>query len=167
MSLGMSRHVCGDAGGRILTTGEPCRQGTGQGRRCCWHSTTPDGRRALSMKGLVSAQLGALKRLAADAPLPTFADREAIVEWAQDMAGRVLRGELDPKLSAEARGHAQLALQARTAEAQERLVEALLRVEHGGAAMLLLTRLQDGLSDGKRRPLPGRPLALVTPEAPG
>jgi hypothetical protein len=157
------RHTCGEAGGRIVATGEPCQQNTGQGKRCVWHGTTPDGRRVLAIKGSVKAQLQALRRLAADSPAPTFADREAIVRWAEEMAGKVLRGELDPKLSAEARGHAQLALQARTAEAQERLVEALLRVEHGGAALLLWQRLQSGLTDGPRRPLPGRPLALEPP----
>jgi hypothetical protein len=158
---------CGDAGGRLVTTGEPCRQTTAMGKRCLWHSRDADGRRLVAIKGSVKAHLQALQRLAVDSPAPSFADREAIVVWAQEMAGKVLRGELDPRLSAEARGHAQLALQARTAESQERLVEALLRVEHGGAAMLLLARLQDGLADGRRRPLPGRPLSLVAPGSDG
>lgn len=145
-----------------LSDGQPCGWRL-NGRQCLWHgpTVTPEDRRLLALKGGVASRLR--MALPPSSQAPTFATREDIVAWAQEMAGKVLRGELDPKLSAEARGHAQLALQARTAEAQERLVEALLRVEHGGAAMLLLTRLQDGLSDGRRRPLPGRPLPLVSP----
>jgi hypothetical protein len=120
----------------------------------------------LAIKGGVKAQLDALRRLPPDAPAPNFATRDDIVRWAEEMAGRVLRGELDPKLSAEARGHAQLALQAKTAEAQERLLEALLRVEHGGAAVMLLARLQEGLNESRRRPLPGA-RAVVPPSNEG
>jgi hypothetical protein len=44
----------------------------------------------------------------------------------------------------------------RAAQAQERMAEALAAVEHGGAAVMLLARLQESLTDGRRRPLPGR-----------
>ena len=126
---------------------------------------TMHGPKALVYQRKGGALSGRAGQLPPEYASPEFRDRESIVAWAQDMAGKVLRGELDVKLSAEARGHAQLALQARTAEAQEKLVEALLRVEHGGAAMMLLTRLQDGLSDGRRRPLTGRPLTASVAEA--
>ncbi len=49
----------------------------------------------------------------------------------------------------------------RSAEAQERMAAALAAVEHGGAAVMLLARLQDSLTEGRRRPLPGRVLATV------
>src|SRR5262245_59495683 len=42
----------------------------------------------------------------------------------------------------------------RASEAQERMAEVLASVEHGGAAVMLLARLQESLADGKRRPLP-------------
>lgn len=158
-----SRHTCGTAGGRVLSTGAPCGQTTAEGKRCLWHATTEHGRRVLSIKGSVKAQLLALQKLAADSPAPTFGSREEIVRWSEEMAGKVLRGELDVRLSAEARGHAMLALQARTAEAQEKLVEALLTLERGGSAMLLLARLTDGLSTDRRRPIPGRILHPVPP----
>jgi len=51
----------------------------------------------------------------------------------------------------------------RAAAAQERMAETLAAVEHGGAALLMLSRLQEGLTEGKRRPLPGRVLTLPTP----
>ncbi len=144
---------CGDKGHKTVH-GEPCGQTIpARAKGCLWHSRTPEQRSILARKGGIARSLE--KALPSTYNAPPFDTRESIVEWARDMAGKVLRGELSPKLSAEARGHAQLALQARTAEAQERLVEALLTVEHGGSAMLLLTRLQDGLADGRRRPLPG------------
>jgi hypothetical protein len=51
----------------------------------------------------------------------------------------------------------------RAAQAQERLVETLAALEHGGAALAMLVKLQDGLTDGRRRPLPGRVLSAVPP----
>lgn len=54
----------------------------------------------------------------------------------------------------------------RAAQAQERLVETLAALEHGGAALAMLVKLQDGLTDGRRRPLPGRVLNAVPPTTP-
>jgi hypothetical protein len=54
----------------------------------------------------------------------------------------------------------------RAAQAQERLVETLAALEHGGAALAMLVKLQDGLTDGRRRPLPGRALSAVPPSSP-
>jgi hypothetical protein len=50
----------------------------------------------------------------------------------------------------------------RAAIAQEKMAEVLAAVEHGGAALLMLSRLQEGLTEGNRRPLPGRVLSLPT-----
>lgn len=153
---------CGDRG-FTNATGQPCGQVIGaKSAGCIFHDPARAGEaKKAQAKGALASRMRFT--LPKTYQVPEFATRESIVRWAEDMAGRVLRGELDPKLSAEARGHAQLALQARTAEAQKKLVEALLRVEHGGAAMLLLTKLQDGLADGRRRPLPGRVVSLPTP----
>jgi hypothetical protein len=53
----------------------------------------------------------------------------------------------------------------RAAQAQEQMAAALAAVEHGGAALVLLQRLQNGLTDGPRRPLPaaGRVLPMTPP----
>jgi hypothetical protein len=45
----------------------------------------------------------------------------------------------------------------RSAMATERMAEILAAVEHGGTALLMLSRLQEGLVNGPRRPLPGLP----------
>jgi len=51
------------------------------------------------------------------------------------------------------------------AEASASMARTLAAHEHGGAALLMLSRLQEGLAEGTRRPLPGRvrPLAEPTP----
>jgi len=51
----------------------------------------------------------------------------------------------------------------RSAQAQERMAEVLASVEHGGAALLMLSRLQEGLN-GQRRPLPPRVLTSLPAE---
>jgi hypothetical protein len=54
----------------------------------------------------------------------------------------------------------------RAAIAQESMAATLASVEHGGHAVMLLSRLQDSLSTGARRPLPGRLHQLTTPPEP-
>lgn len=43
----------------------------------------------------------------------------------------------------------------RAAQAQERMAEVLAAVEHGGAVVGFLARLQESVGNGQRRPLPG------------
>ncbi len=104
------------------------------------------------MKGGIASRMR--RFMPSDSPPPEFSSTAAIVAWAERTAQRVLCGELEPRAAGEARQLAALTIQARAADAQEKLVEALLRVEHGGAALLLLGKLQDGLSQAGRRPLP-------------
>lgn len=51
----------------------------------------------------------------------------------------------------------------RAAEAQEKMAEVLASVEHGGAAVMLLSRLREGLTDGRARPLPRAVPARLQP----
>ena len=78
----------------------------------------------------------------------------------QDLAHRVLTTKVDPRRidsALRAAGEARAVLAAGT---QEKLLDALLRIEYGEAAVLLLTRLQEGLKQGPRRPLPGRVVTI-------
>jgi len=105
--------------------------------------------------------LGRLRTLPPGTKRPDFSTGDKILRFAEELARLVLIGRLDPRLSAEARNLASVAIALRSADAQERIAEALARVEHGGAAVMLLQRLQAGIADGPRRPLPGRtPRAL-------
>ena len=101
-----------------------------------------------------------LRTLPANTPRPDLSTPQRAVRFAENTTRLVLIGELDPRLSAEARGWVAAVAAIRTAEAQARIAETLARVEHGGAAVALLERLRAGIADGPRRPLPGR-----TPQA--
>ena len=54
----------------------------------------------------------------------------------------------------------------RAAAAQERMADVLAAHEHGGTAVMLLARLQESLTEGKRRPLPGRVHVLTSSSEP-
>lgn len=152
---------CGDRG-HVTAAGTPCQQPINPKAAGCLHhdpTTSPEQKHAAYLKGALASRMRTY--LPSDTPRPEFSSTETIVTWAQDTAHRVLCGELDPRAAAEARQLAALTIAARSAEASEKLVEALLRVEHGGAALVLLARLTDGLANGQRRPLPPRVLAAV------
>ena len=74
------------------------------------------------------------------------------------MARAALVEDVDPRRLAEARGFAQLALSALSARRQQQLVDALLKLEHGGAAVALLAQFTNDST--KRKPLPGRVLPM-------
>lgn len=155
---------CGDKGHKTIL-GRPCQQPiNAKAKGCLWHSRTPAQRKLMSLRGNV---IGRLKRaLPEDYKMIPFDSRESVIRFAEDLARRVLTQDVDPRRVDTALRAATVALSAFTAATQEKLVEAMLRVEHGGTAMLLLARLTDGLTEGRRRPLPGRPLAIVEGDAP-
>ena len=71
--------------------------------RCPQHTTDP----AMALKVAESRRdAWRARRLVLPENLkrPVFSSREAITRWCEDMARRVLIGEVDPRLSAEARG---------------------------------------------------------------
>jgi len=96
--------------------------------------------------------------LAATAPRPDFSSTAAIEAWASTTAHQVLTGVLDPRAASEARQLAALTISALSARTQQQLVDALLRLEHGGGAVALLANFVNDPT--KRKPLPGRVLAM-------
>jgi len=158
---------CGDKG-HVTAAGQPCGQViAADAPGCIWHTGTPEQRHAFALKGGFASRLLKIHALPVGTPDPRFATREEIVRWAERVAGQVMRGELDPKLAAEARQLAGLALAVRQQESLEALARALSVLENGAGAVLLLERLRDGLADGRRRPLPGRAPALPAADGEG
>jgi hypothetical protein len=51
----------------------------------------------------------------------------------------------------------------RSAVATERMADTLAAVEHGGQALVMLSRLQEGLASGQRRPLAPRIVTAMPP----
>ena len=78
-----------------------------------------------------------------------------------------LKDDVDLRRVAEARGAASLALSAVSARSQAKLVDALLRLEHGGAAVALLAQFQAGQASGPRRPLPRPSADAAAPDGAG
>jgi hypothetical protein len=110
--------------------GTPCGQKLGEtGKECPWHgpSSTPESRSALARRG----GLAKLRSLPADAVIPSFNSREEIVEYAEERAHQVETGQLDPRLSAEARGWADLAMKAHELSALDRLAKLEKRIIGG------------------------------------
>ncbi|MEO7862144.1 MAG: hypothetical protein ABIU05_17290 [Nitrospirales bacterium] len=145
---------CGELG-FTNADGEPCGQNLQAGAKCClWHDQTPKGKRRADLQrrrgGITSRAKSALP---ASYFVKPFDSVDSIISWAHEMAGKVLKEDVDPRRSSEARGFAQLALSAHQARTQQELVDALLRLEHGGAAFALLARLQDSTA-APRKPLP-------------
>ena len=68
-----------------------------------------------------------------------------------------------PRQRPRLRSHGVTRFVAKRVASGPRCPDALLALEHGGAAVLMLNRLQQGLADGKRRPIPGRTLAPLRP----
>ena len=154
---------CGDLG-FTNAEGHPCGQNVAAGAKSClWHDTTPKGKRRADLQrkrgGLKSRAKCALPASYMVAPFDSI---DSILGWCHEMAGKVLKEDVDPRRTSEARGFAQLALSAHQARTQQQLVDALLRLEHGGAAFALLARLQESTAT-PRKPLPWKVLAQETP----
>jgi hypothetical protein len=157
---------CGELG-FLNADGTPCRQNiAATATSCLWHDQSPRGRRKADLerkRGGIASR--AKLALPASYLVKPFDSVDSIIEWAHEMAGKVLKEDVDPRRTSEARGFAQLAVSAHQIRTQERMVEALLRLEHGGTAIVLLERMQASLSSGIRRPLPGRVMSLPNEES--
>jgi hypothetical protein len=114
------------------------------------------------MLGVTSIASRMPRALPATSQTPEFTDYASILAFAREVGRLPLTADVDMRRLAEARGAAALALSAHQGHTQQQLVDALLRLEHGGAAYALLAGLQEGLDAAPRRPLPGR-IVRVSP----
>jgi len=152
---------CGDKGFTTVT-GHPCGQTIGADTPACiWHSRTPEERTLLASKGGLKTTI---KRAFPSDYAVGFPDREAVVRVVEDLAKRALTDQVDLGRIDTALRAASVALTAFGMATQEKMVDALLRLEHGGTAIVLLERMQASLSTGTRRPLPGRLVRVPTEE---
>jgi hypothetical protein len=149
---------CGEKG-HETALGKPCEQNiAADAVGCLWHSRTPEQRAVLAMKGGIASRMR--RGLPADYQMTAFDNRESVIRFAEDMARRVLVEDVDPRRVDVALRAAQVALSGFAAATQEKLVDALTRMEYGGAAAVLLERLSASLATGRTRPLPGKVLRL-------
>ncbi len=87
--------------------------------RCLTHAQDPTRVRRRDERNLRGG-LGRL-RVPDNPPVPTFDTRRRVVQFLERLARLVLAGEVDPRLSAEARQCAATAMEAHTLDALERL----------------------------------------------
>ncbi len=155
---------CGELG-HLTIHGQPCGQDiSAESKGCVWH--TSDAARRKVIAGTGSLKFQSKLKLPADYPVPEFTDLDSIVTFAHQMTKAVLSTTVDPRRISEARQCAGLALSAFAAQDQKRLVDSILKLQHGEAAVLLLQRMQEGLTEGRRKPLPTRMLP-PGPDRPG
>ncbi len=154
---------CGEISGHMTKQGKPCGQNVAADatQGCLWHSRGPRARSLMASKGPAARRQKRL--IPVGSYHPQFETRDAVVRFAEDLAKKVLTSRVDPRRVDSALRAATVALSAFAAQTQEKLVDTLLRIEHGEAAMALLLRLQEGLAKGPRRPVPGR--VVTIPEA--
>ncbi len=163
---------CGDLGHKNAD-GEPCQQNIPHGAKgCIWHSPdrTPEEKHFTAMKGGMAQK--SKKLLPADPNIPPFrmtpfTSRQDVVAFVQDLARRVLTENIDARRVDVALRAAGVALTAFGQETQERMADALLKLERGGTAVVMLERLTESMATGRRRPLPGSPVALPAPGGDG
>ncbi len=124
--------------------------------RCLTHATDPTRIRRREERNRAGGE-NRLRTLPKASREPRFRSAAQVRRYAERLAHLVTTGQLAVKLADTAIRAAGLALQVHQLKNQERLTDALLRLEHGGAAVMLL---RESLSEGKRRPLPGRIQAL-------
>lgn len=149
---------CGDRGFKNAI-GEPCGQNISpHARACLWHTRDAGARRLLAAKGAIASRLK--RALPSSYQIPELVTIESIIAFARELIRLALTEDVDLRRVSEARGGLALMVSAFSVREQGRLVDALLRLEHGGVAFAFLTRLQDGLAEGRRRPLPGRVTVL-------
>ncbi len=159
---------CGELGFKTAA-GTPCQQNIPHGARgCIWHSPdrTPEEKHFTAMKGGMAQKERKLLPSDPTAPpfrMAAFESRQDVIRFVHDLARRVLTDNVDVRRIDSAVRAASVALSAFGQETQERLVEALLKLEHGGTAVVMLERLTERVAVGRRRPLPGAAVALPLP----
>jgi hypothetical protein len=103
----------------------PCRgnpvavEGDGQAR-CLSHALDPVRIRRRE-EGNNAGGRARLRTLPGGTKAPSFQSRQRVVRFLEELARQVLTGEVDPRLSAEARGCAAVAMTAHELDALERL----------------------------------------------
>jgi hypothetical protein len=133
--------------------------------RCLSHATDPVRIRRREERN-AKGGYGRLRTLPADTAPPRFSTPGHVRRYAERLAHLVTTGQLNRQVAETGLRAASLGLQVHQLRNQERLTDALLRLEHGGVAVQMLAMLTTGLADGKRRPLPGRVHALPVPPEP-
>src|SRR5262245_12749608 len=97
-------HVCGDAGGVLVGTGEPCRTVTLAGQRCIWHpEMTPEAaagvRQAFAQRGGIATRKRHTPILPATVPYPVLDNPSGVRALLADTIQAARTGKLDRRIA--------------------------------------------------------------------
>lgn len=153
---------CGELGHRTAN-GQPCQQNIAPtAKGCLWHSPdrTEEQKHFTALKGGLMVRKRRL--LPETTNLPPFDCRENVIRFAEGLARDVLTKDVDPRRIDTALRAAGVALTGFAQATQEKLLEAILTLERGGTALIMLQRIQGALTEGRRNPLPLSGLRTVS-----
>lgn len=148
---------CGE-NGYLTVDGKPCGQNLHPGKpSCLWHGKSDAERSDLARRGAMRA--GLRRALPENYEVQEFEHEDSVIAFAREMAQKVLTTNVDPRRIDVGLRAASVALAGFGAKTQRRLVDAIAALEHGGAAMVLLAKLTEGVGSGKRQPITPRVLS--------
>ena len=129
---------CGDRG-HLTAAGQPCQQNIAQKQRAL-----------LATKGSLAAKMN--RALPADDPMPVLEEGLPGLEAAcRYLFGVSLKRNVDRWRLTEARGFLTLLFQAEDLKDRRKLYEAIVSLERGGQAVILVNQFLDGQTGGRRR----------------
>ncbi len=145
---------CGDKG-FVTAAGLPCQQNISvRASGCLWHSRTAEQRSIVATRGALAARMK--KALPPTYPISSLDGLSGCEKAIQEGYELSAKGDVDAWRLREMRGFVALRIQVEQVRAQQQLYEALVGLERGGPALVLLNQYLEGHT-GERRPVPPRP----------
>lgn len=137
--------LCGSLGFKNQQ-GQPCGQDiASDAKGCRYHLATLEQKTEIGKLGVKAYLDRTIKKLDLNAtPVPLFNSFANIISFTQDMAWLALVGSVDLQRINVALKAASVARETVGTAIQEKIANALLKLEHGGAAVAFLTKLSEG-----------------------
>lgn len=152
--------ICGDRG-FLTKSGKPCGQSISEeSKGCVFHTSTPEERKAIAMKGAFNASLKNV--LPSDFDIGTLETPEDMKAFLKRILPHVLKQPIEKWRSQEARGWFGFLVELDRNRVTEKLADAVLTAQHGGQSLIFLNQFLEGSADGRRKlpprftPLPER-----------
>src|SRR5262245_56842894 len=132
--------LCGSLGFKTKE-GKACEQDISpDSKGCMWHTATAEERSEKAMQGAKAFLNQKFNRLPArETPKPLFNSYANIISFAQSMAWLALVGQVDLGRINTALKAASVARETVATAIQEKLLNAVMKLEHGAAAVSFLT----------------------------
>ncbi len=151
--------LCGEMGHRGKN-GKPCGYRiAAMAKACPHHSGNPAKARAFQSKGALASKMR--HALPPDFKLPDLDTLDGIEKAGRLLFELSLKRNLERWRLSEARGALTLLVEGQKIRVEQQMLNTLMALEHGGAAMVLLAQIQEGITQGRPLPLPGRTLAIT------